>query len=167
MKATTSRSKGNAVSRDTLDLMIEENMGLVVSLAKSFKPRDNDELDEFIQLGRIAVWKAIENHDPSRSSLSTTMWYYIRWEILRILTKREKKPEIQLDNELPIEHNGFIGENIWEYFPSSLSPQEKQIIELRMDGHSFIEIGKRLGFSRGWANNKFRESLEKIYEANR
>jgi len=157
----------NAVSNERLDLMIEENMGLVVTLAKSFHPRDDHELEEFVQLGRIGAWKAIQKHNPARSAMSTTMWYYIRWEILRHLMKRKNKFEFQLDDTLPIEHNGFTGINIWEYLPDSLSEQENEVVRMRTEGHSFIEIGAQLGYSRGWANNKFRDALKKINAANK
>ena len=43
--------------------LILENMGLVVSLARSFNPKNNQELEEYIQSGRIGLWKAIKKYD--------------------------------------------------------------------------------------------------------
>ena len=65
-----SRQK-NRIEREGL---LNENMGLVVSLAQSFKPRCSLELDEYIQSGRIGLWKAINKHDPKKGALSTIAW---------------------------------------------------------------------------------------------
>ena len=58
--------------------LILENMGLVVSLARSFNPKNNQELEEYIQSGRIGLWKAIKKYDPDRGALSTIAWNSFR-----------------------------------------------------------------------------------------
>lgn len=150
---------------EQLDFVMESNMGLVVLVAKSFNPRNSDELDEFIQLGRIGMWKAIGKHDPSRAKLSTLIWHYVRWEILRYLKKR-KRLEIQLDESLPIEDNLTVDSSIWEYLPDCLTYNEHGVIKLRLQGHTFVDIGNEMGYSRGWANNTFKTALQKINHAN-
>lgn len=151
---------------EQLDSAMESNMGLVVLLAKSFNPRSIDELDEFVQLGRIGMWKAIKKHDPSRAKLSTLIWHYVRWEILRYLKKRSKS-EIQLDESIPIADNLEIDSSIWEYLPDCLTYNENSVIKLRLKGHTFVDIGHEMGYSRGWANNTFKTALKKISYANK
>ena len=155
----------NAVSEDRLASMIEENMGLVVLLAKSFRPRDDEERDEFVQLGRIGLWKAILKHDPRRSQLSTTAWHYIRWEILRHL-QRKSSQDLQLDETIPVEDSKISLDSLWEYLPDSLSDKERTVLSLRLDGYTFVDIGNKMGFSRGWANNTYRSAVDKIQDAN-
>ena len=140
-------------------------MGLVVLVAKSFNPRDENELDEFVQLGRIGAWKAISKHDPKRAKLSTIIWHYVRWEILRYL-KRQDNPEIQLDESMPLADNLVVDSCVWEYLPDYLTCNEQEVIKLRLQGHTFLGIGTELGYSRGWANNTFKAALEKINNAN-
>lgn len=148
-----------------LDSLMEDNMGLVVLVAKSFNPRNEDELDEYVQLGRIGMWKAIKKHDPSRAKLSTLIYHYARWEILRFLKKRDN-PEIQLEESFSLEDNLVIDSVIWELLPDCLSCYERDVIKLRLQGYTFLDIGKELGYSRGWANNTYRTALQKIKDAN-
>lgn len=161
----------NAAREDRLASMIEENMGLVVSLAKSFKPRTHEEYEEFVQLGRIGLWKAYEKHDPAKAAFSTNAWHHIRWEIMRHLNSKQVKSYtkdvclcLQLDDSTPVVDNSCT-ENLWEYLPDSLSDRERQVIQLRLDGHTFVDIGKRMGYSRGWANITYKAALEKIADA--
>jgi RNA polymerase sigma factor (sigma-70 family) len=156
--------EANAVGEDQLASVIEQNMGLVVSLAKSFRPRTEDELEEFVQLGRIGLWKAYKKHDPSRAAFSTNAWHHVRWEIMRHLSK--KKPLLQLDDSVQFEDNRST-ESLWEYLPDTLTDRERQVIQLRLDGHTFIDIGKQMGYSRGWANITYRTALKKITDASK
>lgn len=158
-------ANSNAAAQDELARVLEDNMGLVVLLAKSFNPRNEDEYEEFVHLGRIGLWKAHLKYDPARSRFSTMAYYYIRWEILRHLSK--KPSEAQLDEAIVIEDTKFNLDNIWEYLPKNLSDKERKVIELRLvDNHTFVDIGKIMGYSRGWANNTYKSALEKIEHAN-
>ena len=156
----------NTEATEQLDSVMESNMGLVVLLAKSFNPRGSDELDEFVQLGRIAMWKAIEKHDPSRAKLSTLIWHYVRWDILRYL-KKQSRLEIQLDESVPIADNLKVDPSLWEYLPDCLTYNENSVIKLRLQGHTFVAIGHEMGYSRRWANNTFKAALKKINNANK
>ena len=66
-----------------MDDIIEKNMGLVASVVKSFKPKNHVEKEDYMQAGRIGLWKALKKHDPSKAALSTYAWNPIRWEIIK------------------------------------------------------------------------------------
>ena len=66
-----------------MDDLIERHMGLVVSVVNSFHPKGAVEKEDYIQAGRIGLWKALEKHDPQKSALSTYAWNPIRWEIIK------------------------------------------------------------------------------------
>ena len=140
-------------------------MGLVVSLAKGFKPKNLTELDEYIQAGRIGLLTAIRKHDPERGALSTIAWNHIRWEIMSYLDTQYKKP---IPTQPLYDQAAYITiDSIWELLPDTLNPIEERIIELRLQGFTFREIGNQLGgYTRGWANKLFKSSLEKIKLAN-
>ena len=158
------RTANTAAEQDELAHILEDNMGLVFLLAKSFNPRNENEFDEFVQLGRIGLWKAYKKHDPQRSVFSTTAWHFIRWEILRHLEKRSKE-SYELDENLIAGKS--TEDSLWEYLPPTLSDIEKKVVELRLvDNRTFLNIGEVMGYSRGWANNIYRAALEKIKYAN-
>lgn len=152
------------MQKNSEEQLIHQNMGLVVQLAKSFHPHSAEELDEYIQLGRIGLLKAIRKHDPSRGALTTVAWHYIRWEIIRYLNANRQEHEVLFDEHAaPTAHSP-----VWELLPDSLSDTERQVVTLRAEGnHTFREIGQILGgFTRGWANKVFKAALVKIREAN-
>ena len=155
----------NDITNEQLASLMEENMGLVVLLANAFKPKNQNELDEFMQLGRIGLWKAIKKHDPKKAKLSTIIWHSVRWEILRHLDKEKKRKKgLEINESIcgKLEDNV----NFWEIIPDTLNDKESQVIQLRLEGHTFMDIGKRLGYSRGWANNIFKTAIDKIIESN-
>ena len=42
-----------------MDDLIEKHMGLVVSVVNSFRPRNSTEREDYVQAGRIGLWKAL------------------------------------------------------------------------------------------------------------
>ena len=42
--------------------LIETHMGLVISVVNSFKPQNMTERDDYIQAGRIGLWKALKKY---------------------------------------------------------------------------------------------------------
>lgn len=145
--------------------IIEDNTGLIITVAKSLKPADQNTLDEYIQAGRIGLLKAIRSYDPSRGTFSNAAWNYIKWEILTYI-KKEKS-----DNFLPITINpsGTFDEDedITNYLPNTLSDREKNVVLLRNQGYSFKNIGEENGYSKSWANYVFHSGIQKIKDANK
>jgi len=150
-------------------------MGLVVSIVKSLRPPNATEYEEYIQLGRIGLWKAIRKHDPKLAKLSTIAWDYIRWEIIRYINKSVKyntlmnNPDAQY--RLQCVHSErtqeLFTDSVAEAIPSSLSKSECIVVDMRHQGYTFEEIGKELGgYTRGWANKLFKLAIKKIQDAN-
>lgn len=145
------------------DSIIEDNMGLVISIARSFNPKDQDELDEYIQLGRIAINKAIEKHDPARSKFSTTIWNFTKFEILRHISKSRKHKGQQEINESI--HGKSKESYIWELIPDSLSVNEREVLSLYLEGYKFSEINTKFNKPLGWSNRIFYSAVDKIKNA--
>jgi len=149
--------------------LFDNNIGLVVKLARTFGPKDQSEFEEFVQLGRIGLWKAWKKHDPTRSSFVTTAWNFIRYEIRRELHQRKKKKLSQMNENLDCEISSVshsLSEELWEYMPDSLTSNEKTVLSLHSEGYTFIAIGLEMGFSKGWANQTYQSALTKIKNAN-
>lgn len=138
-------------------------MGLVVKLAKSFKPKNQDELEEFVQIGSFGLLKAIRVHDSTKGALTTIAWGYIRGEILHHIYALKRQVTNTRDNiEIKIDPK----ESLWEYLPNTLSEIESKTVMMRLSGHSFTEIGKEVGFTRNWCNRIYTKAVKKILCAN-
>ena len=62
-----------------MDELIEENMGLVISIVNSFKPKNHTEREDLIDAGRIGLWKALKKYDAKKScKISTYAWLLLR-----------------------------------------------------------------------------------------
>jgi len=151
---------------DKENRLVQENMGLVVTIAKCFHPRDMNELDEFIHVGSIGLWKAIKKHDPKQGALSTISWPYIYYGILRIVKDnyKHKQFEVLFDDSA----RTSSVPSLWEFIPTTLTLLEKTVVSLRFEyGFTFKEIGTYMGgYTRGWANKLFKVALKKIQKAN-
>jgi len=142
---------------ERVDDLIEQNMGLVVQLAKSFYPSNADLLDEYIQLGRIGLWRAILKHDPLRGKLSTIGWHYIRWEIIKYINQNNRHKFVPLAE---VSQEDSI--KLWEIIPDNVSELERDVIYLKYQGYTFKEIGYQLGFTKGRVYKMFNNIKKKI-----
>jgi RNA polymerase sigma factor (sigma-70 family) len=164
-------------TKEQVETLVQDNMGLVVSLAKSLHPPNHTEFEEYLQLGRIGLWKAIMKFDPTRGTkLSTIAWDYIRWEIIRYISKRQKEqrlmnspyliPYLEKTNER--KHSYLMPAELSDLLPKTLTDTEKRTVQLRNEGHTFQEIGNHLGgYTKGWANTLFKSAIRKIQDANK
>ncbi len=138
--------------------LILKNLPLVRSIVKKFKPRTVDQYKEYEQAGLIGLMKAIRRHDINKGALSTIAFYHIRGEIIKYINL-----EIKQTNRMnPIDdvcYNEKI--NVYDHLPV-MSEVEAKIIDLRLQGHSFKDIGIMMGnYSRGWANNIYRNVIKR------
>lgn len=155
-----------AQATDNIDSLFENNMGLVVLLAKSFKPRNETEFEEYVQSGRIGLWKAYKSYKPELAKFTTIAWYCIRNEILREIYKHNKFSAKHGPISSSTLHESVSIENIEEYLPSNITKDEKMVLEKRLNGSTFLEIGKEMNCSSCWANKVYLGALKKIRGAN-
>ena len=146
--------------------IFNENLNLVLYLAYTFRPINISEdkwqhlLEEYIQVGSIGLLKAIRVHNSKRGRISTIAWSIIRHEILRYI-QQENKYEIPLS----CDSITYPEEHLWEFLPK-LTNTENQVIQLRIDGYTFKEIGQHFHKSKCWANQLFIKTIQKIKQAN-
>ena len=117
--------------------LVEENMGLVISIVNRFNPKNLTEREDYIQAGRIGLWKALEKFCEDRGTkFSPYAWNPIRWEIIK------------------------------EIVPSTLTQEEKRIISLRLEGNNFKDISSQLNLSRSSVKKLFNSAVKKIRDNN-
>ena len=67
-----------------MEELIEKHMGLVISIVNRFNPKNQTEKDDYIQAGRIGLWKALTKFSKTGGSkFSPYAWNPIKWEIIK------------------------------------------------------------------------------------
>jgi len=142
--------------------LIKDNMGLVIKIVKSFNPSNPTIFDEYVQAGRIGLLSAIRLYDENRGAFTTIAWNHIRWSILKYIKKEQSCHVFPIT----VDPSGEIKENITDYFPSTLSDRERNVILQHCEGNTFKDIGEKNGYSKSWANYVFHSGIKKIQKAN-
>ena len=144
--------------------LIEENMGLVVSVVESFRPQSSQERDTFIQAGRIGLWKALKKYDASKgAALSTFAWNPIRWEIIKEIKSTSKNKGYSISQHCNYSYE--VSSDFSELYPTSLTEEEAFIIELRRCGYKLREICDIIGRGRSYVKKTAYRAIAKIKEA--
>ena len=150
-----------------------DNMGLVILIASRYlkKARGLD-IDDLIQEGRIALYRAIETFDPSRKAkFSTYAYNVIQRSIINIVVKHNRENWKNVPEELvPIvpdtkeETKLIMLDQIASLFKSAgLTDREQKVIELRYwQDLYFDEIGREIGSSVTNTRYIFNKALKKM-----
>jgi RNA polymerase sigma factor (sigma-70 family) len=139
--------------------LILENMPLVVSVVKTFNPRNYTEQEDLIDAGRIGLWKALRKYDYSKGKISSYAWKSIRWFVKKEIDQFKKHAYKQLKDEHVYCHSKF---NLWEFLPKELTSLETEILRLKLDGCSVKEISEILDISTSVAKNSLYKAIKKI-----
>lgn len=143
--------------------LIINNMGLVKKIAKMFRPPNKTEYEEYVQVGRIGLMKAIRKHIPEKGMLSTIAWTHIKWEIMRYIKKNHGIGE-RLTSDIPIEKSSTS--DFQHLIPDYLSDIEKRILSLKLEGHKLADIAKIIGMERYYLIKNYKSLVKKIKAAN-
>ena len=155
-----------------MEELIEKNMGLVMTIVNKFNPSNSLERDRYIQAGRIGLWKALKKFSPERGTkFSPYAWRPIQWEIIKEI-RSSKSKESHLFHSPSVADQKEEGpvlppkENFWELLPSSLTSEEQQVIDSRLEGYNFKEISGILNVNRSQVKKLFNSALKKIRDTN-
>ena len=150
-----------------MEELIEKNMGLVLSIVNKFNPKNQTEKEDYIQAGRIGLWKALTKFSKNGGSkFYPYAWNPIRWEIIKeIRSVKNKHASMRIEDESqhPSSH---VETFFWEYIPSSLNSKERQVIELRLEGYNFKEIAAEMRCHRSHIKKIFHRATSKIRDTN-
>lgn len=148
--------------KEELETIIEQNYGLIVSQALSFNPKTKDQLDDYIQLGSLAMIRAVKNFDASKGvQFSTFACHCIANSIKNYIKKNSKNTEQEL---LDVRYN--VPENFNDLIPDNLSDVEEEIISLKLSNYSIKEIAEKLNYPVVKVRNILHKIYEKIRNAN-
>lgn len=162
----------------TKQQLIEDNMNLVYFVIRTnFPSYINDE--DIIQTGMLGLCYAADKWDADKSEFSTYAYRAIRGHICKEFRTRNEANNngvkvISLDYELNNDEGDsatlgelLVGESDVDFFDMSelyerVSPLDREILRLRKQGLSNVQIGKQVGRSSERINQRLRR-LRRIY----
>jgi RNA polymerase sigma factor FliA len=173
----------------TRQRLIEENQGLVRSLAVSIRRKapQQVELDDLMAYGEVGLAEAAQDFDPSRGAqFSTYAYYRIRGAIYdglsKMLCNSPHRPSSQPVQYQAVE-DGQPGASLVDYAASepaaiamdrevsqriralidALPAEEGSLIRATyFEGLTLQEAGQRLGFSKSWASRLHAKTLRHL-----
>jgi len=138
-----------------MDKRIEDNMGLVHKvLTKYFPDKSHDE--DYIQIGLIGLWQAIEKYNGS-SSWPNYAYTCIKNEIMTQYSRDNKKSAIPEHKLCRLGEDTIIDDSAEGRIISSVDVQDalsklnertRYILTERMNGRTLEDIGAELGITR-------------------
>ena len=150
-----------------MEELIEQNMGLVLSVVKCFNPKNQTEQDDYVQAGRLGLWKAISKYSATGGSkFSPYAWNPIKWEIIKEIRSTQSKHTCISIDDNPHLCASNTRTPFWELLPLTLTKDEANVINLRLEGYNFKEISNKLTYHRSKIKKLFNNALSKIREAN-
>jgi DNA-directed RNA polymerase specialized sigma subunit len=142
-------------------LLLEQNADFVKRVVKKFRPKNITEQEELEQAGLIGLMYAIRKFDPNKNAkLTTFAFYYITSQICLFLKKERSPYQVGRTVDFLCYYPKF---ELSEYF-DALTDNERRIIDMRLQGYSFTEIGKVLGKNRWWVSNAYLAVIKRIRE---
>lgn len=153
----------------TTETLIEQHKNLVVYVIKRWFPNKLGD-DDIMQIGMIALWKAIEKYDENKkASLETFAVGCIRNGILRELQKQNTKnknknnqTEVSLDghgvwlDEITPDNSAYM-ENVIAIkdYITRKSEEEKQMIYLKASGKTTKQIANQMNLAKRTAERRW------------
>ena len=172
------------------DEMIMENMGLVYMIFnKYYKTYAENYKEEMEQIGRIALYKAIQSYEEGKGAFSTFASNIIKNDMYTFVTQDINKykgitdgyvssfeescgnddSDRNLENILGCGEDDFDNLEYSELYDYILTKDERirTIIEMVIYGYTYQEIGTELGITKqrvGTLIKKLRDDMTKRYE---
>ena len=168
------------------DMMIEENMGLVyMTINKYYSSYAENYMEELVQIGMIALFKAIKSYDESRGiKLSTLATRVIKNDLYTFVTDGIKKyngvtdgvctsmyasngedEDSNLLNLLEFEED-YSNVQTSEMIQFILTKDEntQTMVKMLVEGYSYSEIGNAIGVSKQRVGQMIKKLRKEIIE---
>lgn len=69
--------------------VVETNRGLVVSIARKYRPFQSPDFDDYLAAGMLGLWEAFTTWDPTKAELSTWAYRHIEGLVRRSVAANE------------------------------------------------------------------------------
>ncbi|EMI11287.1 sigma-70 family RNA polymerase sigma factor [Anoxybacillus gonensis] len=106
-------------------------------------------VDEYMQIGFIALWEAYERYDETKGSFCTFAFKMIRWRIVSQLRKETRNVHVPLPDEYVLKENvDFFADIMWEEAMQYLTPRERiWLVRHVIEGKTLKQIAHEEGVS--------------------
>lgn len=104
-------------------------------------------VDEYMQIGLIALWEAYERYDETKGSFHSFAFKMIRWRIISQLRKETKNVAVPLlDEQMLKEDVDFFTDIIWEDAMRDMTPRERiWLVRHVIEGKTLKQIADEEG----------------------
>lgn len=124
------------------------------------------DVDEFMQIGRLAVFEGLEKFDSTLAKCTESQFIYtlIRQRLIDAILKSSRHAErhVLVEDELLINYSYNDAYQLYSDTLKLLNEREQQWFLLAVDGFSLAEISTRLSLSLSTAKNIRRDARLKI-----
>ncbi len=124
---------------------IEENLSLLYKFSAHYRIGEEYNSRLALRFTRVAV-SYLSNADLQKYRFSTIAWMHLRSELSHILRENLQEPpmtslDVVGDLAYHDSHEGLL----WSQIEQQLTERQKQVLQLRIDGKSNIEIAEECG----------------------
>lgn len=123
--------------------------------------------DEYMQIGRLAVYEALNKHDESKckeSQFVYTMIYQRLIDEIRKNARRLERYQVTEDGVLHTIPIDSIDANLYLFgVKEKLTEREYAWLLMTIDGYALVEIAKHLGVSLSTAKNIRKQARKTLY----
>lgn len=168
--------KAQSGDKDARGELVTQFTPLAKKLARAAMQGGRDDMDEFTQVGLIAINRAIDSFDPSRARFSTYATRAIMRGIIRAKQRAGKGgAQMGTDDEghaidpedtrtqRPDEEASHKEQKAWlQKALAKLPDAHSKVLRRNLEGGSNVEIAKELGLSKGRVSQIYSEALAKL-----
>jgi RNA polymerase sigma factor (sigma-70 family) len=121
-----------------------QDYGLVVEIAnKLYKPTRLYDFEDLLQIGLQSATRLEKSFNPDISKKSTFLTFCIRRDMIKFIRKHNLLFSEQQGPPQSVSDDG----QLWQALPD-LCPEDKEMVDMLMSGHSKTAIAKRLRLSK-------------------
>ena len=135
---------------------------------------DAAEAEEVVQEAFLAVWRASQSYDPTRSSVRTWLLTLVRNRAIDVIRARQRRPVRPLDeapdpvdpSDVPAQVSLSVDSQAAGRALETLPPLQREAVELAfLGGLSHGEIAVQLGLPVGTVKGRIRLGLDRLRSA--
>ncbi len=159
---------------ENLQIIIDRYLPLIIKMAKKYCPEN--EVEDAVQEATIALYNAVKSFDSEKSSFSTLAGVCIKRSMISRLRKSNAQKAVPEELIIPIEEANLLSfdnpesiliekenfANLKENIKLELSSMEYDVLQLFLDGKSYLQISKQMNITEKAVDNALSRIRKKI-----
>ena len=154
---------------------IEPHVDFVLSALIDEGTVQPEDKEQFMNVIRIRIWQAVEKFDPAKASILTFLTATVDREakyVLRLVQRERNRRLACLRLDAIPDDSSALSDRCrsfrqWMFrydlavFRNMLRPAEREVLRLRTDGHTILEVTERTGIPRSTVSRYMKKLAEK------